>query len=149
PQALPRRELVREPVECRPQVLGRLARLAENGQVLPHLAVAAVDRLMELLQLAPDARGVALQEHLARLHAEVDARERLDEAVVEVPRDPAALLDDGELLGLLLETHVLEAGGRLADEEEEELEVVASELPSRLADDDRVPAELTMDQDRG
>src|SRR5205823_1112347 len=98
-----------EAVERAPEALLLPLRFAQEGEVAPHLAIAAVDRLVQLFELARHAAGIALQEELARLDAEVDARERLDEAVVQIARDPTALLGDCELLGLLLQPDVLEA----------------------------------------
>src|SRR5262249_7847575 len=64
----------------------------------------------------------------------------------QVARDPSALLGDGELLRLLLQADVLEPRRRLADEQQEELEVVARELPPCLANDGRMPAEVPLDE---
>ena len=68
---------------------------------------------------------------MQRLDAEIDAGERLDEAVVQVAGDARALFEHGDFLGLRLQARRLEAGGGLADEQEQELEIVARELAAR------------------
>ena len=73
---------------------------------------------------------------------------RLNEAVVEIAGDARALLEDGDLLRLLLQAHRLEPCGRLADDDEQELEVVAGEARPAVAHDDRAAAELALNQDR-
>ena len=116
-QALADRELRGQAIERRAEIGGLPARLAQHRQVVAHLAVAAVDRLACSSSSAlRHAHRIALQEQLARLDAQVDAGERLDEAVVQVARDAAALLEHGDLLRLALESDGLEARGRLADE---------------------------------
>src|SRR5262249_61707633 len=88
-QALADREFGRESIERGAEVAGlaRRAGATQDGQVVPHLAIPDVDGLVQLLELARDARRVALQEQLAGFDAEIDARQRLDEAVVQVARD--------------------------------------------------------------
>ena len=92
---------------------------------------------------------IALQQELGGLDPQIDAGERLDEAVVEIAGDAGTLLEHRHLLGLGLEPRALEAGRGLADQDEEELEVVARELASGLADHDGAAAQLVPDQDRG
>ena len=65
---------------------------------------------------------------------------------MQIAGDARALLEHGDFLRLRLEADRLEARRRLADQHEEELEIVPRELVARVADHDGAPAQLVLDQ---
>src|SRR5437870_9454734 len=97
------RELRRQPLEHGPEIGAIPTRGAEHRQVATDLAIATGNRLVELLELVRNARGVTLEEELARLDPQIQTRERLDETVVQITRDAGSFLEHGHLLGLALE----------------------------------------------
>ncbi len=84
-------------------------------------SIARSTRCAGLLRL-----GVHDQRHV--LEREGDPVDGLDDPVVEVPRDPLALLDDGQLLDLLVEPGVLDRNARAEGEHLDEHLVHLAEL---------------------
>ena len=97
-------ERIREPLPA--VALHRLAHLGER---------AAGDRL-DVLELVRRGRGIALHQPRCELALERDHREAVPEQVVQVARDPQALLGDRELGELLARLLQLAVRGDLAPE---------------------------------